>query len=99
VATTSEPADPLRVNVHRDGHSAATVTVTGLLVRQHAARLDERLAVAFDDLRRRYVIDLGGVTCLDPTTLAAVTRRADLARRHGARVTIIPPGSGRRVAA
>ena len=93
------PIDPLHVTVRRDGHSAAIVTVTGLLVRQHAVRLEERLAAAFDDLRTRYVIDLGGVTCLDPTTLAAVTRYAERARRYGARVTIVPPGARRPVAA
>ena len=91
--------DPLHVTVRHDGRSAAIVTVTGLLVRQHALRLDEWLAAAFGDLRTRYVIDLGGVTCLDPTTLAAVTGYAERARRLGARVTIVPPGARRPVAA
>ena len=91
--------DPLAVTVQQDGRLEATIVVTGLLLRQHAARLDERLAAAFCEWRTRYVIDLGGVTCLDPTTLAAVTRYADHARGLGARVTIVPPGVRRPVAA
>lgn len=97
-ARAGSPAS-LQVSVRQDGSGAAIVTVAGLLVRQHARSIDVELALAFGGRRERYVIDLAGVTCLDPTTLAAVTGYARRARREGALVVIVPPGARRPSAA
>lgn len=82
-----------------DGREHATVQVVGLLVRQHAHLIDDVLADAFAAHRAWIVIDLRGVIQLDPTSLSAITRRADEARRRGALVTIVPPGTSARSAA
>lgn len=95
----SEPSRALRVSVRFDPAGAAVVTLSGLLVRQHADDLDRSLGPVFAGDHPLYVIDLGGVTRLDPTTLATITRCAETVRERGAVVTIVPPGAGRDLAA
>ena len=91
--------DPLRIKVRHHGFEHATVEVSGLLMRQHAHLIDDALARAFRFHRACFVIDLRGVTRLDSTALSAITRPADEARRRGALVTIVPPGTPDRLAA
>lgn len=101
-ATAPDPdhdGDALRIEVHHHGCEYATVEVSGLLVREHAHLIDDALARAFGVHRACLVIVLRGVTRLDSTTLAAITRPADEARRRGALVTIVPPGTPERSAA
>jgi anti-anti-sigma factor len=91
--------DALRLEVHHRGDGHATVEVSGLLVRQHAHLIDEALTRAFRVHRACFVIDLRGVTLLDSTTLSAIIRPAHEARRRGALITIVPPGTPERSAA
>ena len=67
--------------MHRSGTDTISVVVSGLLVREHADRLDRDLADAFSGRWTWVVVDLRGVRQLDPTSLSAITRRANLARR------------------
>lgn len=83
----------LNLSVRLDRPGVAVVTLSGLLVRQHAEDLDGSLAPVFAGDHPLFVIDLGGVTRLDPTTLATITRRAEAVRERGAVVTIVPPGA------
>ena len=91
--------DALRIKVVHHGFEQATVEVSGHLMRQHAHLIDDALARAFGVHRARFLIDLRGVTRLDSTTLSAITRPAAEARRRGALVTIVPPGTSERLAA
>jgi anti-anti-sigma regulatory factor len=97
--TVDAGTEALCVSVSVDEPDIAVVTVSGRLIRQHAAGLDGSLASVFAHDHPIFVIDLAGVTSLDPTTLATITRRAALARRRGALITIVPPGAGRARAA
>jgi anti-anti-sigma regulatory factor len=99
VDPAQDVAGALDVSVSVDRTDTAVVTVTGRLIRQNAEALDRSLGSVFAADHATYVIDLAGVTRLDPTTLAAITRRAALARGRGARITIVPPGAGRNQAA
>lgn len=85
----------LRISVRLDRPGVAVVTVSGLLVRQHADDLDGSLAPVLAGDHPLFVIDLGGVTRLDPTTLATLTRCAEVVRERGTVVTIVPPGAPR----
>lgn len=98
-ATVTSGDGELRIGVLHDGPQQVTVEVNGLLVRRHARMIDEILATAFGVHRAWFVIDLRGVTRLDPTTLSAITRGVDAVRRNGALVTIVPPGGHDRSAA
>ncbi|MFP5486836.1 MAG: STAS domain-containing protein [Acidimicrobiia bacterium] len=93
------PSDELSVWVRHGGQQQVSVVVSGLLVRQHTHLIDDVLTRAFADDRAWFVIDLRGVIRLDPTALAAITRRIDEVRRRGALVTIVPPGRATSTAA
>lgn len=95
VGEALDVAGVLDVSVSVDRADTAIVTVAGRLIRQNAEALDRSLGSVFAADHPTYVIDLAGVTRLDPTTLAAITRRAALARGRGARITIVPPGARR----
>lgn len=92
-------AGPLNVSVSVDRFDTAIVTVTGRLIRQHADGLDRSLGSVFAADHPTFIIDLAGVTRLDPPTLAAITRRAAQARGRGALIRIVPPGAGSEQAA
>ena len=97
--TSAEGPTQLRISVSVDRADVAVVSLSGLLVRQHADGLGGSLDPVFAGAHPLFVIDLGGVTRLDPTTLATITRRAEAVRGRGAIVTIVPPGATRDAAA
>lgn len=96
---TAAATGAVRIRLHRDDRQQVTVEVTGQLLRRYVRHIDDALADAFAIHRAWFVIDLSGVSQLDTTALSTVTRHADDARRRGALVTIVPPGTSDRSAA